>query len=379
MKNKVIDSKGGAAKSGTAEALNGRSGEVLRCVLREYSKTGEPVSSKRIAARYSLGISPATVRSIMSDLETAALLSQPYTSAGRVPTEAAYRLYVDTMLELEEVSEKEARSVIDEELLSHTGHGGLIDRSAEEVMRETAKRLTLLTGCTSLLLAPHKNLFTIKHIELIPALPSHLTVILMSTDGEIIKRKVEVTEELKSFDLTKIAKYLNSIAKSLTIEELKRRLTLEIQGEKNRYDRLLREALRLGSEALRATATPTTDDIYIDGTENLLDMYGGGDGLPSRGGGDIELSKIKNLLRALQEKSLLLWILNECTSSGEVNIRVGSESHVEAFEDLSFVLAPYRQGSEVVGALGVIGPMRMNYSKIIPLVDYTAGLIGRVL
>lgn len=332
---------------------------ILSAVVQDYIRTAEPVSSKAIARKYPFGLSPATIRGIMAGLEEDGLLTQPHTSAGRVPTEKGFRLYVDSLPRLEELDE------VEKEVIRRSCGG---PSALENALADTAKALSSLTGCAGLMFAPRRDSFTIRHIRILPMDAANLMVLLVSSIGVVQTRLVRMDPEFKGLDLEKISNYLNSIAWGLTVRELRLRIIKEMRIEKNLYDKLMAEALSLGVRALDEGSGAGDGDIYVEGKVNVFDQPEFRD----------NFDRMKGLFAAFEEKGLLVKILDRSMDSAGVHIYLGSESMVEQFRGLGFVTAPYGRDGEILGTLGVIGPLRMNYTRIIPLVDYTAGLLSNV-
>jgi len=334
-----------------------RSRQVLTAIVEDYIRTAEPVSSKAIATKYSLGVSPATVRNIMAELEAEGFLSQPHTSAGRVPTDRSFRFYLDSLRRLDELPEG------DKELLKKScGKSSAV----EDLLTETARALSTLSSCAGLMFIPKKNTFVIKHINMLPMDRTSLMVVIVSTHGMVQTRFIRLGTDVGSLNIERISNYLNAIGAGLTVTELRARVVEEMKKVKNLYDELLSNALKLGAMALD---DDTSDDgLYVEGKATMFDQPEFRD----------DFERMKKLFSAFEEKSLLVKILDRSMEDSGINIYIGSESPVKEFEGLSFVTAPYGSNGEVLGTLGVIGPVRMNYSKIIPLVDYTAALLSKV-
>ncbi len=337
-----------------------RTKEILRAVVQDYISTAEPVSSKAIATGYSLGISPATIRNIMAELESEGFLVQPHTSAGRVPTDKGFRFYVDSLLRLEEPREG------DKDLLKRSCEGEL---TVENILMETTKALSLLTGCAGLMFLPRKDNFIIKHISFIPIDKTSLMAVLVSNHGIAQTKLIKMGIEADKLDLDKISNYLSSVACGLTVRELRARIVEEMNKEKNQYDELLKKALSLGVMVFQLDSRFEENNLYVEGRVNILDQPEFRD----------DFERMKKLFAAFEQKGLLVKMLDKSLEESGIHIFLGSESMIREFEGLSFVTSPYGAEGEILGTLGVIGPVRMNYSKIIPLVDYTAGLLSKVI
>lgn len=334
-----------------------RSRQVLNAIVEDYIKTAEPVSSKAIATRYSLGVSPATIRNIMAELESEGFLIQPHTSAGRVPTDKSFRLYLDSLRRLEDLPEG------DKALLRKSSEKS---STVEDILTETVRALSTLSSCAGLMFIPRKDSFVIKHINILPMDRTSLMVVIVSTLGMVQTRLIRLGAEAGKLNIERISNYLNSIGSGLTVRELRARVVEEMQKVKNLYDELMTNALKLGAMALGAEGEE--DGLYVEGRANMFDQPEFRD----------DFDRMKKLFSAFEEKSLLVKILDKSMEGSGIHIYLGSESMVKEFDGLSFVTAPYGRGGEILGTLGVIGPVRMNYSKIIPLVDYTADLLSKV-
>lgn len=339
------------------EQFQERTRKILKALVQDYIRTAEPVSSKALATSYALGVSPATIRNVMAELESLGYLVQPHTSAGRVPTEKSFRFYVDSLLELEEPGQ-DAKDLLRR----------ICERSAaiDEVLSDTAKVLSAITSCAGVLFIPKKESFTIKHISLFPIDAAGLMVLLVSDCGMVHSRLVPVPG-IEKLELEKVSNYLNALGAGLTIGELRARIVEEMTRDKNLYDELMARALRLGAAALEDSGTGESD-IVVEGKVKVLEQPEFRD----------DFDRMKTLFSAFEEKSLLVKILDKSLDDEGLRIYLGSENAVKEFSGLSFVTAPYGRNGEALGTLGVVGPVRMDYSKIIPLVGYTSGLLSRV-
>jgi heat-inducible transcriptional repressor len=340
--------------------LSERSKAILEAIVQDYIGMVEPVSSKAIATRYSFGLSSATIRKIMAELEAEGFLIEPHTSAGRVPTEKGFRLYVDTLLKTER-SLKVDRDLIVKRCFNL--------QTVEDCKRETTRALSTLTSCAGFVLAPSPTLLIIKDIRFLKMDRTSLMVIVVSAEGIVHTKLVRVGPEIKRLDLEKISNYLASTGMGLSLEGLRARVVDEMNMEKNLYDELLTNALKLSEIACKEVAATEINEIYVEGKTNIFDQPEFRE----------DMERMKRILEAFEEKSLLVKILDRSLEQGTIRIWMGSESNIKEFDGLSFVYAPYGRYGATLGAVGVIGPVRMNYPKIIPLVNCAAGFLGEAL
>lgn len=341
--------------------LSERSANILNAVVRDYIHTAEPVGSKVVAALCGLGLSPATIRGLMAQLESQGFLTQPHASAGRIPTEKAFRFYVDGLPEPQDLP-KGDKDVLLKGFESSSG--------AQGAFVGTARSLAALTGCACLMFMPNKDNFTIRQINIVRVDARRVIVMMVSSLGVAASRLLDIGEEATSLDIEKTCNYLNSIAGGLTVAELRSMIVAEMRKEKNLYDELLAKALRLGAMALDAKASDD-NGLFVEGKLNVLGQPEFRD--------DVE--RMKMLFAAFEEKVLLVKMLDKSMEDGGLRIYLGSESMIKEFEGLSFVTAVYGANARSIpaGMLGVMGPVRMNYSKVIPLVNYTATLLSMAL
>ncbi len=340
--------------------LTERAEKILAAVVQEYVTTAVPVSSKTIAEKYGIGLSPASIRSIMAELERENYLTRPHTSAGRVPTDRSFRLYVDSLSELEEPRET------DIDLISSCCNGPF---GADLIMRRPTTARHTLTCCAGFVLTPRLRHLSIKQIRFLSINDTSLLVVIVSTGGFVQTRLVRLDEDIDHLDLEKISNYLTTLARGKTLEELRNRVLREMKKEKNLYDTLLKRALKLGEIAVKEVSTSPKEEIYVEGMTLIFEQPEFRE--------DVE--RMRRLFNAFEEKSLLVKILDKSLEDKEPHIYMGSEWDVEEFEGLSFVTAPCRKDGYTIGTVGIIGPVRMNYPKIIPLVNYAAQFLGKAL
>lgn len=331
--------------------------DILKIVIEDYILTAEPVGSKTISKKSNLNLSPATIRNIMSDLEEMGLLYQPYTSAGRVPTEKGFRFYIDYILDVHELSSKEQQEIRSRYSISQL--------EGKEIFRETCHILSSSSHYLAVVWAPRMKMLVLKHIEFVKLKKNLVLAILISTTGIVQNRIIEIDEDISQSELERLSNYMNSLLTGLTLYQVKEKLLDQMKLEKNIYDRLLMQAIKLGEKALSSF---DETDIFIEGRTNILQE-------PEFG----NISIMTNLFHAFEEKAIMVKLLDKCMAPKGVQIAIGSESEIQEMANCSLVTSTYGHEGNILGALGVIGPRRMNYSKIIPLVDYSARLLTEIL
>ncbi len=338
------------------ERLTDRSKHILEAIIEDYILSAEPVGSRTISRRHGLSLSPASIRNVMADLEEMGFLASPHTSAGRVPTDKAYRFYVDSLLSLRKVSREEREEI--RKRCSLTG------RDIGDVLKETSRTLSAISHYMGIVVAPRFTANVFRHIEFMKMGGKRLLAILVSQNGTVQNKIIETEEELQMDDLIRMSNYLNDLLGGLTIAQVKSRILEEMREEKVRYDILMARALKLSQQTLEGTDT----EVFIEGQANILELPEFAD-----------VAKMKEMIRAVEEKGQLLSLLERCMSAEGVQIFIGSESHLSRMEGMSLVTATYITGKNTFGILGVIGPTRMGYAKVIPIVDYTARQVSRLL
>jgi heat-inducible transcriptional repressor len=340
--------------------LNQRSRDIFRHIVDAYVETGEPVGSRTLARRLGQTLSPATIRNVMADLEEAGLLVAPHTSAGRLPTEAGLRLFVDGLLEIGGLSEEERRSI--ESQCAASG------RNFQQVLDQATEALSGLSRSAALVVAP-KTERPLKHLEFVHLAPGRALVVLVTEDGLVENRVVDVPLGLPPSTLVTASNFLNAKLIGRTLEEAKHILAAEIDASRAQLDELSKKLIEAGL-ASWAGDKKTGGALILRGQSKLFE--------------DVtamtDLERLRTLFEALETKESLVRLL-EATRQGEgVQIFIGSENPLFGIAGWSMIVAPYGNPHEqVVGAIGVIGPARLNYARIIPMVDYTAKLIGRIL
>lgn len=349
-------------KQGNAvlDELNDRSREVFRRVVEGYLASGEPVGSRMLTRTLSEKVSAATVRNVMQDLEYLGLLDSPHVSAGRVPTQAGLRMFVDGLLEVRDLDETD-RVKLDATMASNTEDvGGLLDR--------VGSALSGVTQGASLVLTP-KHEAPVKHIEFVSLAHDRALVVLVFADGHVENRLFNPPPGQTPSSLREAANFINAYAEGRTLAELREVMTAEINKRRQELDSLAAALVEQGV-AIWDTAPESSGRLIVRGRANLL-----GDGSAEE-----ELERIRLLFDDLERKQDIAEFL-DLTEDGEgVRIFIGSENKLFSLSGSSLVVSPYMNADrKIVGAVGVIGPTRLNYGRIVPIVDYTAQLVGKLL
>ncbi|MGC2412709.1 MAG: heat-inducible transcriptional repressor HrcA [Stellaceae bacterium] len=339
--------------------LNERSREIFRLIVDGYVQTGEPIGSRTLSRLLGQNLSPATIRNVMADLEEAGLLYAPHTSAGRLPTEAGLRLFVHGLLEIGNLGEDERSNI--ESLCAASG------RSLAQALEEATSALSGLSHCAGVVVVP-KQERPLKHIEFVNLGPGRALVVLVTEDGLVENRVIEVPLGLPPSTLVSAANFLNSRLVGRTIEEARGEIDGEIGSHKAQLDEL---TSRVVSSGLACWAGGEgVSALIVRGQANLLE--------------DVtalaDLERLRSLFEMLETKETVVRLLDASKKAEGVQIFIGAESHLFGVAGCSLIIAPYQNSRErIIGAIGVIGPTRINYARIIPMVDYTAKMIGRII
>ncbi|WP_207485011.1 heat-inducible transcriptional repressor HrcA [Arenibaculum pallidiluteum] len=337
--------------------LNQRSREIFRTIVDAYVETGEPIGSRTISRRLGITLSPATIRNVMADLEEQGLLYAPHTSAGRLPTEAGLRLFVHGLLELGGLTDKERESI---ELKCQAS-----GRSLRDVLDEATTMLSGLSSCAGLVLAP-KTDQPLRHMEFVNLAPGRALVVMVTADGLVENRVMDVPMGLPASTLQMASNYLNAKLVGRTLDEVRSEVLREMEAQKSQLDALSSKVVEAGL----ATWSGSTGQLIVRGQARLLE--------------DVtalsDLERIRSLFEALETKEAMLRLIEATGRADGVQIFIGAENQLFNHAGCSLVIAPYQNSREqIVGAIGVIGPTRINYARIIPMVDYTAKVISRLL
>ncbi len=349
-----------SAKPATIPAVNlsldARSRHLLQTLIAQYIRDGAPVGSRTLAKTAGLDLSPATIRNVMADLEEVGLVATPHTSAGRVPTAQGYRLFVDSLLQVEPLDERQMAQ-IGQRLTPQMGTHGLLSKVSE--------LLSAMTHFVGMVTVPRRDQFALRHIDFVALDPERVLVILVFTDNEVQNRIVHTRRAYSPAELERTANYLNQHFAGLPLPTIRERLRVELREARSEMDRLLAVVADVAEGAF---APEGEDDMLVSGQTQLMGVQDLSD-----------LERLRELFEAFSRKKELLQLLEGCAHAQGVRLFIGEESGVAPLGQCSVVTAPYGVDGRVLGVLGVIGPTRMAYDRVIPMVQATANVLGAAL
>jgi heat-inducible transcriptional repressor len=337
--------------------LNERSQYLLRVLVERYLRDGQPVGSRTLSRDSGLDLSPATVRNVMADLEELGLVRAPHTSAGRVPTSHGLRFFLDSLLTVAPLDGAEAER-LRRELAP--------EARLPELMQTTSSLLSELTHLAGVVTLPKRERLRLRHMEFISLSARRVLVILVVNDSEVQNRIIHTARDYSAADLQQASNYLNTLFAGRDLYEARHALLHEMQQDRESMNAMMQAALAMAHEAF--AAPEEREDYVLAGQTNLMEFAELGD-----------LEKLRHLFEAFSEKRQILHLLDSALHADGIQIFIGEESGYEVLDDCSVVTAPYQVDGQVVGVLGVIGPTRMAYDRIIPIVDLTARLLGSAL
>lgn len=341
--------------------LNERSRTILRRIVESYLETGEPVGSRNLSRALPMALSPASIRNVMSDLEHLGLIISPHTSAGRLPTQLGLRLFVDGLLEVGDISQDERKQI-------ESQFGFQRQKSVDQLLSEAGEMISGLSHCAGVVLA-EKQVARLKHIEFVPLEPGKGLAVLVDEDQNVENRIISLPPGLPPWALQEASNYLNTYTRGLTLPEARAAIEKSLKEAKAELDQLTQKVITAGLAEWSGSADDRKS-LIVRGQANLLkDLTASED-----------LERIRQLFDDLEEKREIVHLLGASENADGVRIFIGSENKLFSLSGSSLVVAPFRDETRrVVGVLGVIGPTRLNYARIIPMVDYTAKLVSRLI
>ena len=337
--------------------LNERSLQLLKTLVERYISDGQPVGSRALSKDSDLNLSPATIRNVMADLEDLGLVHSPHTSAGRVPTVSGYRLFVDTLLTVKPLESKD---------LTRLHQGLSVSEDSSDMIGVASRLLSELTQMAGVVTLPKRDLVCLRHIEFLSLSHTRVLVIFVTNEQEVHNKIIHTAKVFSPAELQQAANYLNSIYSGRSLDAVRKAVLKELQEDQERMTQGMLDAVKMAQLAF--DQDNKKDDYVLTGETNLM--------------GFSELSdmeRLKSLFEAFSQKQGVIHLLDQCMKADGVQIFIGEESGYRAFDHCSLVTSSYSVSDEVVGVLGVIGPTRMAYEKIIPFVDVTAKLLGAAL
>lgn len=340
-----------------AEKLLPRDREILRDIIATYILSAEPVSSRSVAKQGRLGLSAATIRNVMADLEEWGYLVQPHTSAGRVPTPAAYHMFIESMMQARKLPARERRYI--EENLAGT------PADAEQRIGIASHLLSELSQQVSIVVTPAIGDTVLKAVDFVPVAKLKVLCVVVSQEGFVDNRVIETEEEIPRLELTRISNYLTENFAGHTLREIRDRLLRQMSEERWQVDHLLARTIELAREGLALDSQP---EVLVDGASALLSR-------PELA----DIQRVRRMFEAFADKARLVRMLNGCMQGSGVRVLIGADSDLTSELDFSLVASSYQVGDQPLGMLGIFGPSRMEYQKIIPLVHYLGQALSRAL
>jgi len=337
--------------------ISERAQTLLKSLINRYISDGQPVGSRLLAKDIENQLSPATIRNVMADLEDLGLIAAPHTSAGRVPTAKGYRLFVDQLLTIKPMQSKLLNQLEDQ----------IVPDSYEpdQIIANASNLLSSVTKMAGVVMLPRHTQVTLRQIEFLPLTASRILVILVVNNGEVINKVIQPERSFSASELQQTANFLNQEFVGTDLTQIRDKVLNSMQEVREDMAKIMAAAVEVADQVIEQSAS---DDYLIAGQTNLMHYSEMGD-----------LDKLKQLFDAFNTKQDVLHLLDHSIQAEGINIYIGEESGYTAFDGCSVVTSPYKQDDEVVGVLGVIGPTRMAYDRVIPVVDVTAKLLGSIL
>ena len=369
--NKMLDRDPGHRTEKTVDFPDSRAQVILTAIINEHFVTGEPVGSKVLAEKFAnaTGLSSATIRNVMGELEELGMLEQPHTSAGRVPTDLGYRFYVDNLLGVLSISNDDLFRIGEEYGLNPLDLSDTPDR----LMERTSHLLSALSNNVGIVVSPSLASDRLQHIEFVNLSDNRILVVLVSAPNIVHNKIIRLNVTFRREELERTANYLNAEFAGKSLAEIRAEIMLLMHEEKALFDKLLQTAVILCSESIEGEGD-RLGEVFVDGTSNILTKSDFAD-----------LERLRELLRTIGEKSRLMQILTECierdaAAKGDVQVVIGTENRTPSFQNCTLISAPYRIGnSTAVGTLSVLGPTRIEYARMISIVSYVARTLEKMM
>lgn len=337
--------------------LNDRSLRLLKSLVERYINEGQPVGSRVLSRDSDLDLSPATIRNVMADLEDLGLVHSPHTSAGRVPTASGYRLFVDSLLTVKPIEQTEFQRMQNDFDQSQSAH---------DAIEGASKLLSEVTRMAGVVTLPRQEMVAFRHIEFLPLSNSRVLVIFVSNEKEVHNQIINTSNEFSAAELQQAGNYLNAKFGGMSLAAVREAVVSDMQDDHENMNREMVSAIAMAKQVF--AGEQNQEDYVLSGETNLMDFSELSD-----------MARLRNIFEAFNQKRSIIHLLDQCLDAGGVQIYIGEESGYQALDHCSLVTSSYSVNDQVVGVLGVIGPTRMAYEKIIPYVDVTAKLLGAAL
>ncbi len=336
--------------------LNERSLYLLKTLVERYIHDGQPVGSRALSKNSDIKLSPATIRNVMADLEDLGLIHSPHTSAGRVPTVSGYRFFIDSLLTVKPLESKEIKKL----------HNGFDEaENASDLVNRASKILSEVTHMAGVVTLPRREMLCLRHIEFLPLSNNRVLVIFVTNEQEVHNKIIHTSKKFTEAELVQAANYLNSIYSGRSLSAVRQSIFSELQQQQQKVNRCMIDAVNMAQMAFEQQPE---EDYVLTGETNLMGFNELSD-----------MGHLKQLFDAFSQKQGVIHLLDQCLVADGVQIYIGEESGYQVFDQCSLVTSSYSINDETVGVLGVIGPTRMAYEKVIPFVDVTAKLLGSAL
>ena len=343
-------------KSKKSQELPERSLFLFKSLVEHFINDGQPVGSRTLVRDLDLDLSAATIRNVMADLEDMGFLRSPHTSAGRVPTARGYRLFIDSLLRVNDLGSEEIHRIA-EEMDS-------VD-SIQNLLERTSSMLSDITHLASVVMLPRLEQSTLNQVEFMSLSDNRILVILVMSDNEIQNKIIHTARRFSASELEQAANYLNKMFSDKDLPEIRKEMLAELESMKDNVNQLMQAAIEMAQQAIDSGSK---DDYVLAGETNLMGVSGWGD-----------IDRLKRLFDTFNRKRDILHLLEQSINAKGVQIFIGEESGYEVLDDCSVVTSPYESEGQILGVLGVIGPTRMDYERVIPIVDLTAKMLGSAL
>jgi len=344
-------------KKKTEEPVDSRAKHLFKMLVERYISEGVPVASKMLATQPGVDVSPATVRNIMAEFEAQGLVRSPHTSAGKIPTNLGLRFFVDSLLSIQPLNEAQVHQV---------EHELNPDLSPKELVESASNLLSHITHMTCVVTLPKRDQVSLRQVEFLPLAGNRLLVILVLNDREVQNRVIHTDREYDESELTQAANFINHEYGGLSLMSIREALLRSMQEDKDHMSTMMQTALDVATRAFEDTGDEDHQQLVVSGETNLLDFAG-------------DSKTVRTVFEAFSRKGGILHLLDRCLDTNGIQLFIGEESGYDLLDEMSLVTSPYEVKGQLAGVLGVLGPTRMAYQEVIPVVDITARVLGAAM